>query len=66
MNAIKFDDHELLAMKLAQDIRLFICGPCEDKRKKHHIINLNDPLQCECFCERVESPLSSLKRIIEN
>lgn len=66
MAAKKLNKEELMALKLIHDIRFYICVPCDDQRKNRYNVNLRNPLECTCFCDRVDSPLSSLRRIIED
>lgn len=40
-----------------------ICQKCTDPRKKNITINIEDPLNCECRCERVNDVLSSAAKI---
>lgn len=60
--AMRTDERELLARNLIQDIRLYICGPCDDDQKKELGADC-DPELHDCNCDKVAAPLSSLKRI---
>jgi len=40
-----------------------ICQKYTDPRKKNKSINIKDPLNCECRCERVNDVLSSAAKI---
>ena len=40
-----------------------ICKKCVDPRKNKAIINLEEPLKCECRCERVETVLTSASNL---
>jgi len=40
-----------------------ICQPCEDPRKEIYVLDYENPLNCGCYCERVESILENAKKI---
>ena len=49
--------------KLLNIIGNDICKICIDPRKNKAIINLEEPLKCECRCERVETVLTSASNL---
>ena len=40
-----------------------ICNPCTDKRKEQYNMNFDNPLECGCRCERVETILAYAEKI---
>ena len=51
--------------KLLTAIGNQICQPCEDPRKEKYALDFENPLNCSCCCERVESILENAKKIDE-
>jgi len=48
---------------ILQQVATTICQPCTDPRKKAVRINLENPLECECSCGRVEVIIKHMREI---
>ena len=53
------------AEEIVRTVRQNICEPCADPQKDQFQIDPNDPLNCLCRCERVESLLDSAAMILK-
>lgn len=52
--------------KLLAELSKQICRPCTDERKKYGTLDYDNPLNCDCQCERVGKILKSVRIIDEN
>lgn len=58
--------YEGVAKTLLANIAEKVCAPCDDERKKKHLINMENPLLCGCSCEKVEKVISSARNILDD
>ncbi len=57
--------YETVAKDIVRSVREKICVPCTNPRKENFLIDMHDPLNCACLCERVEPLLESAAQIVK-
>jgi len=50
-----------LAERMLKDVAEDFCKHCENPRREGKIVDLVNPLKCQCRCERVEGVLAAAR-----
>ena len=58
-----YETYQYWRDKLLTEVSNKLCQPCEDPRKEKYALDFENPLNCDCYCERVESILEKAKEI---
>ena len=59
-------DYEKIADELLGNLRDQICRPCVECGENLKEVNLENPLECECLCDKVEGMLKAARGIKDN
>lgn len=57
------EKYEIWRDKLLSVVSKQLCMPCTDKRKEQYIIDYNNPLNCDCHCDSVNSIIAQARKI---
>lgn len=66
MNALGNDYFLSVSDELLRVVRDNLCSPCVAANLNEHDVDLDDPLNCPCRCERVKSILRNVRAIVAN
>ena len=57
-------NYKAIAEELLHHMAISMCVECDKPQKKEHVINIENPLLCECSCEDAERVVECAKDIL--